>query len=88
MGFGAKKDKQMRIRLTKTLNDNKKRYYIIHLYKTLFNNFCVERVYGSVVNRSHTGEIKNSFSSLKDARSFFVFIVRTKIKKGYSFSKY
>ena len=59
------------------------RYYELDLQKTLFEDFLVERRYGNIRYKSHTGLKMNYFQSEVEAKSFFERILRAKQRKGY-----
>jgi predicted DNA-binding WGR domain protein len=75
----------MRNKLIRTVNGNR-RYYEINVSPTLFGDFCVERIYGSVRNRSYTGLTKSYFDTFSEAILFYKKILHAKLSKGYQFS--
>lgn len=72
----------MKNKLIRVCN-NRKRYYYLSIYKTLFNTFCLERIYGSASNKKPTGEKREFFSSFDEAKQIFILIKNQKINKGY-----
>ena len=74
------------IQMLKRIFDDKERYYKLSLHRTLFGDFCLERVYGATRNRTPTGKKAEFFSSYDDAYSRFEAILRQKISKGYQVS--
>jgi hypothetical protein len=54
------------------------------LYETLFGDFCIERIYGSLKNKKPTGLKKEFFESVSDAKARYFSIMKAKKSKGYS----
>lgn len=71
------------IYLEKIMPNNRIRFYKINIYKSLFNEYVVERVYGSLQNTKPTGIRKDIFSNKNTALKLVKNITETKIKKGY-----
>lgn len=69
-------------KLTRFCN-NKERYYSLFIYETLFGDFCVERIFGAVVNKKPTGIVREFFSDETTAQAQFATIMKAKISKGY-----
>lgn len=63
--------------------EERERYYDIHLYKTLFGEFCIERIYGATRNKKPTGMVREFFEAQDEALSKFTSIMKAKISKGY-----
>jgi len=73
----------LRIKLYRVCNE-RVRYYDMLLYKTLFGDFCIERIYGSLKNKRPTGLKKEFFASISDAKARYFSIMKAKKSKGYS----
>jgi len=74
----------MRAKLYKKIDDKHIRYYFINLFPTLFGEYVVERVYGSIFNRSPTGIKKDYFNDFSKAKMFFEKVLFKKRKRGYN----
>lgn len=73
----------MKVRLIRVIDAAHIRYYIIELSQTLFGEMLLERIYGNMAFRSHTGR-KLDFIENKDiATTRFTSIVQQKLKRGY-----
>jgi predicted DNA-binding WGR domain protein len=59
------------------------RYYNLDMYKTLFGDFCIERVYGSCSNMNPTGIKRNFYTDFETAKKDFLKLSADKTKKGY-----
>ncbi|NDJ27671.1 polymerase [Campylobacter sp. MIT 12-8780] len=59
------------------------RYYQMSMEQTLFNTFLVERKYGNVNYKSHTGLKIDYFDELEQAQAFYDKMLKNKAKKGY-----
>jgi uncharacterized protein YgiM (DUF1202 family) len=77
------KRKGMSVRLYREV-DHRVRYYKVYVYKSLFDSYLLERVYGSIYNSKPTRVIRKHCKSFEEASSLFYEIVEAKIKKGYS----
>lgn len=73
----------LRTTLIRTTLKGNTRYYELTIQKTLFDGFLVERIYGNIAYKSHTGLKINYFENEKEAKHFFNTILRKKQKKGY-----
>ena len=63
------------------------RYYLVKLYKNLFGEFVLERVYGNIAFKRHTGKIIEFFKNRDNAVEKMKKIIKDKQKKGYEFAK-
>ena len=63
--------------------NGKLRYYKISIYPTLFNEFLLEREFGSIKNKKPTRVIKKYFDNINAALKEFDEIFNIRIKKGY-----
>ncbi|WP_294967064.1 WGR domain-containing protein [Sulfurimonas sp.] len=59
------------------------RYYKISIYPTLFDEYLLEREFGSFKNKKPTRIIKKYFQNLTIALDEFNEIYSTRIKRGY-----
>jgi predicted DNA-binding WGR domain protein len=73
----------MKLTMIRKTNDTNIRFYKLAIELNLFNEYLVERIYGSVKNKSPTGMVKNIFKMECEAMSFARDIVSKKLKKGY-----
>lgn len=64
--------------------NERERYYHVSLYKTLFGEFCIERIYGALKNKKPTGSKREFFDSVSDAKARYRSIMKAKASKGYS----
>lgn len=69
--------------IVRTTDKGNIRYYKLDIEKTLFNDYCVERKYGNIKFKSHTGVRINYFKDKEQAIRFFDIILRSKNRKGY-----
>jgi len=67
----------------KRIHKKNKRYYILHLTKTLFNDYLVERIFGNGNYVSSTGNIINIFTNESEAEKYFNLLLQKKLNKGY-----
>lgn len=67
----------------KTTDKGNTRYYQMSIEQNLFNAFSVERKYGNINFKSHTGIKIDYFDKLEEAQVFFDKILKNKEKKGY-----
>ena len=74
---------QYSVYMTRTTVKGSVRYYKLDVEQTLFGGYCVERKYGNVKFKSHTGLKKNYFDETNQALGFFDKILQNKQKKGY-----
>jgi len=64
-------------------SNERKYYYKVNIYKTLFGDFLVQKEYGSVQNLHPTNIIKEYANSKKEAMFLLVDIVANKKDLGY-----
>lgn len=64
------------------------RYYKLEMFLSLFGEYIVEREYGNVAYRTHTGKRKNIFSSIESAREFYFKTLETRKNRGYKNDSY
>ena len=69
--------------ILRTTDKGNTRYYKLDMERTLFDSYCVERKYGNIRFKSHTGQRVNYFDELAQAIRFFDKILRSKQRKGY-----
>jgi len=69
--------------LTRTTYNDTKRYYELSLWKNLFGEYVVERIYGNCSYKTPTGMKKDVFDSYEKAIRFYNSIAARKNKKGY-----
>jgi len=77
--------KALKVFLIKDTEKGNTRYYNLQIFATLFDEFMLERVYGNIRYKSHTGIKKDYFLAMADAKKKYDFLLRQKIAKGYSF---
>jgi predicted DNA-binding WGR domain protein len=63
--------------------NEKKRYYALNIYPTLFGEYLLEKRYGSIKNVSPTRVVKEYYKTLSDALDGLNEKVKQKYKKGY-----
>lgn len=73
----------MQALIFRTTDKGNTRYYQMNMEQTLFNTFSVERKYGNINFKSHTGLKINYFNKKNQAQLFFDKMLKNKIKKGY-----
>lgn len=73
----------MTLSLTRTTYNDTKRYYELSLWKNLFGEYVVERIYGNCSYKTPTGMKKDVFDSYEKAIRFYNSIAARKNKKGY-----
>lgn len=71
-----------KVMLTRVVS-SKRRYYQISLGANLFGWYEMERVYGSMSNKSPTGHIREYYTNMDAAVREFDRVVKQKIGKGY-----
>lgn len=59
------------------------RYYTINIFASLFGGYGVERIYGNINFKSHTGKRINYFSTYEDSKKFLEEMKSKKERKGY-----
>jgi len=72
-----------KIYLIRAIDASHIRYYKIEISVTLFGEVILERTYGNVAYKKHTGRITHFLESLEEARVHFRRIYHEKSKKGY-----
>jgi len=70
-------------KLLKRAVKNNTRYYLVELFKNLFDGFTINIEYGSVKNQAPTGKKKFLFDSFEDAELKYMRILDLKSNKGY-----
>lgn len=73
----------MRIYLIKKIDLTHVRYYTITLTTTLFNEIELERVYGNIAFKSHTGKKISFFQNIQEAKKKAEQLLIQKLKHGY-----
>jgi len=63
------------------------RYYLLELYLNLFGEYVIERVYGNVAFKRHTGKVVEFFDSKDSATQKMMKILKEKQRKGYEVIK-
>ena len=74
--------KSNNITLERTLN-NKVRYYKLSLFLNLFNEYILEKKYGSTKNKKPTGIKIEYYLTINDAISAYSKKLQEKLNKGY-----
>ncbi len=59
------------------------RYYLLKIEETLFGEYLLEKVYGSMSHKKPTRVLKEYYTSWVAAKKMFDFVVKGKRKKGY-----
>ena len=77
--FSTKKDHLLLTRSVK----GRMRYYLLKIEETLFSEFLLEKVYGSMSHKKPTRVLKEYYDSWVEAKKMFDFTVKGKRKKGY-----
>jgi len=72
-----------RIHLIRAIDATHIRYYKLEISLTLFGEIILERTYGNVSYKRHTGKITHFLGTLDDAQARFRKIYHEKLKKGY-----
>lgn len=67
--------------------NEKKRYYSLNIYPTLFGEYLLEKRYGSIKNMRPTRVVKEYYKTLNDALDVLNEKVKQKCKKGYLHEK-
>lgn len=60
------------------------RYYCIETCKNLFDEYCVEIFYGSIKNKSHTGQRKYTYSDEVDMKRKVHKLTLLRLSHGYN----
>lgn len=63
------------------------RYYSLKVYKTLFDEYVLEKEYGNIKNKAPTGVKRDYFKTLSSALIARTKKIQEKIKKGYSYAR-
>lgn len=72
-----------KIYLIRVIDTSHVRYYKIEISLTLFGEIILERTYGNVTYKKHTGKITHFLDTISEAQAHFKRICHEKIKKGY-----
>jgi len=59
------------------------RYYLLKIEETLFGEFLLQKIYGSINHKKPTRVLKEYYCSWVEAKKMFDLVVRGKKKKGY-----
>ncbi len=59
------------------------RYYLLKIEETLFGEYLLEKVYGSISHKKPTRVLKEYYSSWVEAKKIFNAVVKGKKRKGY-----
>jgi predicted DNA-binding WGR domain protein len=59
------------------------RYYLLKIEETLFGEYLLEKVYGSMAHKKPTRVLKEYYRSWVEAKKMFDLVVKRKRKKGY-----
>lgn len=59
------------------------RYYLLKIEETLFGEYLLEKVYGSMSHKKPTRILKKYYTSLVEAKKILDLVARVKKKKGY-----
>ncbi len=77
--FSVQKDHLLLTRFFK----GRMRYYLLKIEETLFEEYLLEKVYGSTSHKKPTRVLKEYYDSWIEAKKIFDGIVKGKKKKGY-----
>ncbi|NBK99555.1 MAG: WGR domain-containing protein [Erysipelotrichia bacterium] len=77
--FSVKKDHLLLTRFVK----GRMRYYLLKIEETLFGEYLLEKVYGSMSHKKPTRVLKEYYDSLVEAKKMFDRVIKGKKKKGY-----
>ena len=78
--FSVKKDHLLLTRSVK----GRMRYYLLKIEETLFGEYLLEKVYGSMSHKKPTRVLKEYYDSWVEAKITFDGVIKGKKKKGYS----
>ena len=78
--FSVQKDHLVLMRCVK----GRMRYYLLRIEETLFGEFLLEKVYGSMSHKKPTRVLKEYYPSWVEAKKMFDLIIKGKQKRGYS----
>ena len=77
----------MKTMLIRRVND-RVRYYLVELFENLFGEWMVIRTYGSMKAQSHTGVIREYYTSANEAKRSAEKKKKKKERKGYQSPSY
>ena len=77
--FSIQKDHLLLTRSVK----GRARYYLFKIEETLFGEYLLEKVYGSMNHKNPTRVLKGYYDSWVEAKKMFDAVVRGKRRKGY-----
>ena len=77
--FSVQKDHLLLTRLVK----GRVRYYLLKIEETLFGEYLLEKVYGSMAHKKPTRVLKAYYDSWVEAKKIFDLVAKGKRKKGY-----
>ena len=77
--FSVQKDHLLLTRSVK----GRMRYYLLKIEETLFGEYLLEKVYGSMNHKKPTRVLKEYYDSWVEAKIIFDEVVRGKRRKGY-----
>ena len=77
--FSVQKDHLL---LTRSVR-GRMRYYLLKIEETLFGEYLLEKVYGSMSHKKPTRVLKEYYDSWIDAKKIFDRVAKGKKKKGY-----
>ena len=77
--FSVQKDHLLLTRFVK----GRMRYYLLKIEETLFGEYLLEKVYGSMSHKKPTRVLKEYYDSWVEAKIIFDGVVNGKKKKGY-----
>ena len=60
------------------------RYYLLKIEETLFGEYLLEKVYGSMNHKKPTRVLKEYYHSWVEAKKIFDGVIKGKKKKGYA----
>ena len=77
--FSIQKDHLLLTRSVK----GRMRYYLLKIEETLFGEYLLEKVYGSMSHKKPTRVLKEYYDSWVEAKKMFDNVVKAKKQKGY-----
>ncbi len=77
--FSVQKDHLLLTRSVK----GRMRYYLLKIEETLFGEYLLEKVYGSMSHKKPTRVLKEYYDSWVEAKSVFNRASKCKMRKGY-----
>lgn len=77
--FSVQRDHLLLTRLVK----GRVRYYLLKIEETLFGDYLLEKVYGSMAHKKPTRVLKEYYASWVEAKKMFDGVAKGKRKKGY-----